>query len=71
MLAGSGDWTWDLSHPKQMRYHCTNESTQISIVVRLFNCFDAVGRNVNKQSRICGPDIFKNSCFLYDFYMHE
>jgi len=35
---------------------------RISIVVKPFNhvnCFDAMGRNVNKQSQICGPDIFQ------------
>jgi len=31
---------------------------RISIVVKPFNCFDAMGQNVNKQSQICGPDIF-------------
>jgi len=30
---------------------------RISIVVKLFNDFDAMGQNVNKQSRICGPHI--------------
>jgi len=27
-LAGAGNWTGDLLHPKQMRYHCTTESTE-------------------------------------------
>ena len=27
-LAGVGDWTRDLWHPKRMRYHCTTESTE-------------------------------------------
>ena len=54
-LAGAKNWTRDLSHPKRMRYLCTTES----IVVKLFNCFDAMGRNLNKLSRICGPYIFK------------
>jgi len=31
---------------------------RISIVVKLFNDFDAMGRNVNKQSRIYGPHFF-------------
>jgi len=35
----------------------------VSIVVKPFNCFNAMGRNVNKQSQICGPDIF-NKCFF-------
>ena len=30
---------------------------RISIVVKLFNDFDAMGRNLKKQSRICGPHI--------------
>jgi len=30
---------------------------RVSIVVKLFNCFDDMGRNVNTQSRICGPHI--------------
>ena len=28
---------------------------RVSIVVKLFNRFDAIGRNVNKQSQMCGP----------------
>jgi len=31
---------------------------RVTIVVKLYNCFDAIGRNVNKQGRICGPHIF-------------
>ena len=31
---------------------------RISIVVKLFNDFNAMGRNVNKQSRIYGPHFF-------------
>jgi len=63
-LTGAGNWTRDLLHPKRMRYHCTTDSTEnLSIVVKLFNCFDAMGRNVNKQSRICGPHIF-NKCIF-------
>jgi len=27
-LAGAGYRTWDLLHPKRMRYHCTTESTK-------------------------------------------
>jgi len=31
---------------------------RVMIVVKLFDCFDAaVGRNINKRSRICGPPI--------------
>jgi len=36
---------------------------RVSIVVKLFNCFDAMGRNVNKQSRICGPHIINKFIF--------
>ena len=39
----------------------------LSIVVELFNCFDAKDRNVNKQSQICGPDIFTNTFFSVIF----
>jgi len=58
-LAGARDWTRDLLHPKRMRYHCTTESTENEL-----NCFDAMDRNVNKQSQICGPDIFNKYIFL-------
>jgi len=27
-LAGTGNWTRDLLHPKRMRYHCTTESSE-------------------------------------------
>jgi len=44
---------------------------RLSIVVKLFNCFDAIGWNAYKQSRICGPHIFnKVFFFLKYFYMH-
>jgi len=38
---------------------------RVSIVVKPFNGFDAMGRNVNKQfeSHICGPDIFNKYIF--------
>ena len=44
---------------------------RVSIVDKPFNCFDAMGRNVNKQSQICGPDIFNKYIFSVIFYMHE
>ena len=44
---------------------------RVSIVVKLFNSFDAMGQNVNKQSQICGPDIFNKYIFSVIFYMHE
>jgi len=37
---------------------------RVSIVVKLFNCVDAIGRNVNKQSQIFGPDIFNKFIFF-------
>jgi len=36
---------------------------RLSIVDKLFNCFDAMGRKVNNQSRICGPAIFNKVIF--------
>ena len=41
---------------------------RVKIVVNLFNCFDAMGRNVNKHSRIRWPHIFKKFiCFCNIF----
>jgi len=40
---------------------------RVVIVVKLFNCFDAMGRNVNKQSQICGKHIFNKFIFCYIF----
>jgi len=57
----------DLLHPKRMRYHCTLSQLRVAIVVKLFNCFDAMGWNVNKQSRICGPHIFNKFIFSVIF----
>jgi len=36
---------------------------RVSIEAKLFNCFDAMGRSVNKQSQICGPHIVNNFIF--------
>jgi len=36
----------------------------VSISVNLFNSFNVIGRNVNKQSQICGPHFFNNLFFL-------
>ena len=36
---------------------------RVSIVVKPFNYFDAMGLNVNKQIQICGPDIFNKYIF--------
>jgi len=43
---------------------------RVTIVVKLFNCFDAMDRNLNKQSRICGPHIFNKFIFMQYFNMH-
>ena len=52
-------WCVTTAPPSQLR---------VSIVVKPFNFFDAMGRNVNKQSQICGPDIFnKYICFCIVF----
>jgi len=48
-LAWAGNWIRDLLHPKQMRNLCTPSQLRVTIVVKLFYCFDAMGRNVNKQ----------------------
>ena len=37
---------------------------RVSIVKKLSNCIDPMGRNVNKQNRICGPDIFNKFIFF-------
>ena len=36
---------------------------RVLIVVKHFNCFEAMGRNVNKQRQICGLDIFNKYTF--------
>ena len=56
-LAGAGNETQDLS-TSQLR---------VTIVVKLFNLLDAIGRTVNKQSRICGPHIFNKFVFSVIF----
>jgi len=40
---------------------------RVTIVVKLFNLFDAIGRTVNKQRRICGPHIFNKFVFSVIF----
>jgi len=37
---------------------------RVSIVVKPFNCFGAMGQNANKQSQMFGPDIFNKYIFL-------
>jgi len=43
---------------------------RVSIVVKMFHCLDAMGRNVNKQTRICGPHIFNKFMFSVIFLAH-
>ena len=38
------------------------------LVVKLFNCFDAMGWNINKQSRICRPHIFHQIYFFCNIF---
>jgi len=40
---------------------------RVTIVVKLFNCFNTMGRNANKQNRICGPHIFNKFIFSVIF----
>jgi len=42
---------------------------KVFIVVKLFNCFNAIGQNANNQIRNCGPHIFNKFIFLY-FKVH-
>jgi len=37
---------------------------RILIVVKLLNCFDVMGRNVNQQTQLCRPHIFYKCIFL-------
>jgi len=57
-------WIRDLLHPKRMHYQL-----RVLIVVKLLNCFDAMGRNVIKQSRICGPRNL-NKFFFWVIFLH-
>ena len=41
---------------------------RVSIVVKLFNRFDAIGRNLNKQSRICGTHFFNEFIFFCNIF---
>ena len=66
-LAGTGDWTRDLLQPKQMVTTAPPSQLREAIVFKPFNCFDAMSRNVNKQSQICRPDIFNKYIFCNIF----
>ena len=69
-LAGSGDWTRDIFCTQSGCVTTAPPSElTVSIVVKPFNCFDAMGRNVNKQSQLCGPDIF-NKCIFSAIFLH-
>ena len=41
---------------------------RVTTVVKLFICFEAMGRNVNKHSRICGPHIFNKLNFFCNIF---
>ena len=60
-LAGSGNWTRDISHPKQVRYLWTTESAESNDYRQCF--LNVSMRNVDKQNRICGPHIFNKLIF--------
>jgi len=70
-LAGARNWNRDLFTQSWCVTTTPQSQLRVSIVNKLFNCFDAMGRNVNKQSRICWPDIFNKFIFMSYFYMHE
>jgi len=53
-LAPQLDNSWISGSPSQLK---------VPIVVKLFNCYHAIGRNVNKQSQFCGPHIFNKFIF--------
>jgi len=41
---------------------------QLRSVVKLFNCFKAIGWNVNKESQIYGPRIFnKKNLYIFTY----
>jgi len=56
--------TWDLLHQSGCVTSAPRSQIRVTIVIKLFNCFDAMGRNVNKQSRIGGPHIFNKFIFF-------
>jgi len=62
-LAGTRILTRDLSHSKRMRNLAPPSQLRVRTVVKLFNSFDAMGRNVKTQSRICGPHISNKFMF--------
>jgi len=66
-LAEAGTWTQDLSHSKQMCYIAPPSQPRAMLVVKLFNGFHAMGRHVNRQTRICRPHI-SNKFFLKNIF---
>jgi len=61
-LATAKNWTRDLLHTKRLSFHWICKS----IVVKLFNCFNPISRNVNKQSAMCGAHSFtKLFCHIF------
>ena len=46
-----------------LHHHKKISKLRVSIVVQLFNCFDAMGRNVNKQIQTWGH-IFSTNLYL-------
>ena len=58
-LAGAGDWTRDLLHPKRMRFHCTTESTESST---------QWGRNVKKNKAKCAVQTFSTNTFFWNIF---
>jgi len=46
----------------------TPSQQKVSMVVKLFNCFNAMVQNVNKHSKICGPHMFMKFIFSVIFF---
>jgi len=42
----------------------------VSIAAKLFNCFNVMGQNKNKQSQMCGRHFFSKVLFLQYVYSH-
>ena len=46
----------------------TPSQLRISMVVKVFNCFDAMGRNINKQSQIFRATHFQQIHFFCNIF---
>ena len=68
-IKNPGSWTRDLSQPKRCVTSAPPSQLRVSIVVKLFNYFDAMDHNVNKQNRIFGPHIF-NQYIITVIFLH-